>query len=184
MANTFVHLGTITVGAEGSTSISFTNIPQNFTDLVLKISPRGMSYWGNEMRIRYNNTSGGTSYNTRWLIDNYGTAGSSYFDNTSSHFFSYAVPGTSYIMSERTYGNFEIYIPNYSGSKNKSSIIDFVGENGEPSYNVYTYSGYAAATWVNTAAITSIQLDASTAYGVQFRHSNYTTASLYGINKS
>jgi len=184
MANTFVHLGTATVGQEGATVLQFTSIPQNFTDLVVKISVRGMSYWTNETRIRFNNTSGGTSYNTRYLINGAGTASSSYFDNTSSHFFSYVTPGQSYIMSERTFGNHELYIPNYSGSKNKTFFIDAAGENGDTSYNVYAYSGFAAATWNSSAAITSIQIDASTAYSVPFRHNVFTRASLYGISKS
>ncbi len=40
MASTMVALQTVTVGAGGSASISFSSIPQTYTDLKLVISPR------------------------------------------------------------------------------------------------------------------------------------------------
>jgi hypothetical protein len=36
MANTMVKIQTITVGASGSASIEFSNIPQTFTDLKIR----------------------------------------------------------------------------------------------------------------------------------------------------
>lgn len=40
MANTYVALSTVTVGAGGAASISFNNIPQTYTDLVVTVSGR------------------------------------------------------------------------------------------------------------------------------------------------
>lgn len=183
MANTYVKLGSITVGQEGTTSMQFTNIPQNYTDLIVKVSPRGMSYWLNDMRIRFNNSNtAGTEYDSRWLVNNYGTVATSNYMNTTGINLYYPVPGQSYIMSERTFGNFEIYIPNYSGNTFKPISCDWTGENGS-SYSVYTYQGIIAGTWENTSAITSIQLDAAIAW-TGFRLNTFTTATLYGISKS
>lgn len=184
MANTYVHLGSITVGSEGTTSMQFSNIPQNYTDLIVKVSARGMSYWLNDMRIRFNNSNtAGTEYDNRWLVNNYGTLASSYYYNTMGLTLYYPVPGQAYIMSERTYGNFEIYIPNYTGSTFKPVSIDWTGENADSSYNTYMYQGISAGIWKNTAAITQINLDAALAWP-RFRTQYNTTATLYGISKS
>lgn len=184
MANTYVKLGSITVGPEGTTSMQFTNIPQNFTDLVVKISARGMSYWLNDMRIRFNNSNtAGTEYDSRWIVNNYGSVASNNYLNTMGINLYYPVPGQSYIMSESTFGNFELYISNYSGNTYKTLSGDWTGENGDSSYWNYMYQGVIAGTWKNTAAITSINLDAAIAWP-SFRTSVFSTATLYGISSS
>ena len=45
------------------------------------------------------------------------------------------------------------------------------------------YQGVIAGTWKNTAAITSINLDAAIAWP-SFRTSVFSTATLYGISSS
>ena len=47
MAKTYKAIQTITVGAGGQSSIEFVNIPQNYDDLVIKISGRSSTTTGN-----------------------------------------------------------------------------------------------------------------------------------------
>ena len=75
-----------------------------------------------------------------------------------------------------TFGNAELYIPNYAGSNYKSVSIDTVTENNATS----AYAEIEAALWANTAAISSITC--TLAFGTLFMQ--YSTATLYGISKS
>jgi hypothetical protein len=82
------------------------------------------------------------------------------------------IPGNTATSS--TFGNGELYIPNYAGSQNKSSSADVVPEENA----VGTYMSLVANLWSNSAAINQITL---TADGNLAQHS---TATLYGIKKN
>ena len=173
MANTFVKIATVTVGVLGSASIDFTSIPSTYTDLCLKISGRTI-YVGvdNNFLIQFN-SSGGTAYSQKVL---YGTgSAASSFSRTAQPYvdLGYLNGSTS---TSNTFGNAEIYIPNYAGSNKKSLSGDSVTENNATAADM----ALGAGLWDNTAAITSIK--------IQDYNSNnfaqYSTATLYGISKS
>jgi len=67
---------TVTVGSGGASSIDFTSIPQNFTDLQIVISARstltGTNY--EDVGIKFNSSSSG--YTERQIYANGSTAGS------------------------------------------------------------------------------------------------------------
>ena len=73
-----------------------------------------------------------------------------------------------------TFGNAEIYIPNYASSNNKSVSADFVSETNAAD----AIFGLTAGLWANTSAITSIKLTPAAAFA------QYSTATLYGIKNS
>jgi hypothetical protein len=75
-----------------------------------------------------------------------------------------------------TFGNGELYIPNYAGSTNKSYSADSVAETNATATFMYLTAGL----WSNTAAINSITMTPQG--GSNFVQ--YTTATLYGISKS
>ena len=75
-----------------------------------------------------------------------------------------------------TFGNAEIYIPNYAGSTNKSFSVDSVNENNATSASQFLY----ANLWSNTAAITSITLLS----GGSVNLLQYSTAYLYGVKNA
>jgi hypothetical protein len=75
-----------------------------------------------------------------------------------------------------TFGNGEIYIPNYAGSTQKSVSADAVAENNSATY---IYSALNAGLWTGTAAITSIKLLIPSYNFVQ-----YSTAYLYGVSNA
>lgn len=165
MAQNYVLLERIELNASAA-SVTFSNIPQSgYTDLKVVMSARndGAQYYG---EVYFNGNT--TGYSRRLLYGDGSAAGSL---SASNAFTLVTNPTTSYTAN--TFGNFELYIPNYTGSANKSFSIDAVIENNATT----SYQTMYAGLWSNTAAITSITLDPdSTSNFVQ-----YSTFSLYGL---
>jgi hypothetical protein len=168
MAFTYSKLAESTVGAGGTSAITFNNIPQNYTDLVVKISGRtNFAQINDTYKITFNGTTSG--YSGRFIQGN-GSAASSSTAGTAA-IDSPQTVGNSATAS--TFGNTEIYIPNYAGSTNKSISIDTVGENNATS----ALSNLYAALWANVSAISSISIGPQNGT-LLLEHS---TATLYGI---
>jgi hypothetical protein len=166
MATTFTKIASVAVGAGGASTMAFTSIPSTYTDLIVKVSAR-TSATSPEMTITFNGTS---ASNTDRLLYNYaGTAGS----NTSSPMRASVDMST---QTANTFGNADIYVPNYAGATNKSASIEAVAESNSTT-DAYQY--LTAGLWSNTAAITTLTLTAVSGTFVQ-----YSTATLYGISKS
>ena len=165
---TYQLISSVTVGSGGASSIDFTSIPQTYTDLKLVMSARdGDANWSDWVYIKFNNNTSSYSYR---LLQGTGTGVASY--NGTSQYGGDIVAANA---TASTFGNYEIYIPNYAGSTNKSWSVDAVTE-----YNASTaIADLVAGLWSNTAAINQITLTARNANFVQ-----YSTAYLYGIKNS
>jgi hypothetical protein len=161
-------VSTVTVGAGGAASISFTGIPGSATDLVLLVSLRSTDESASS-QISFNSDTNNANY-SRILLNGNGSAVSSAGGNNRGFFYSDLSSFTS-----NTFSNGQLYVPNYSGSTNKSASIDTASENNA----TLAYAGIQAVTWANTSAITSITL--TTSLGGNF--AQYSTASLYTITK-
>ena len=171
MATTFVKIATVTVGAGGSAAMEFTSIPSTYTDLVLKISARS-AYAAQYNFCALTLNSSATGYSARY-ISGIGTTVSSSTGYTDK----FRIDTDAASNTASTFGNAEVYIPNYAGSTNKSLSLDWVYESNSTSNNELQLQ---AGLWSNTAAITSIKyenLNSSTFV-------QYSTATLYGISKS
>jgi len=80
MADTFVKIATVTVGAGGATSIDFTSIPSTYTDLQLFASLRdNTSATGKDYKIEFNGVT--TAYTYRRI---YGDSAAAYSDTAST----------------------------------------------------------------------------------------------------
>lgn len=149
-------------------SIEFTNIPQTFTDLYLCLSLRQTSNNGNPytpITFAFNSSSANKS--SRYLLGE-GTGVLSY---NYSEFYIWT---PSSLATSNTFGNSEMYIPNYANGSAKSVSLTSVSENNSSA----NLNGIGALLWNNTAAITSITFTPSAG--------NFETgsiASLYGITK-
>lgn len=167
MAYTYSKLGTYTVGSSGITSVSFLNIPQNYSDLLIKISARitrpGTST--DIMNVSFNGTS--TNESCRRFESN----GSNVSSATNSLLLAYNANGTG--ATANTFGNGELYIPNYTSSNYKSFSNEGVAENNATT----AYMGMAANLWSDTAPINSITFAPDS--GTDFVQ--YSTFHLYGI---
>jgi hypothetical protein len=166
MANTYVLIASTTVGAGSAATIDFTSIPQTYTDLVLKLSPRAGD--ASEARSIFVSLNGSTaSFTTKYLIGFYAATPES---GTGARSLGYSTTNTA-----STFSNIEAYFPNYTSSAFKSISSDGATEtNGQEGYKNIT-----ANLWSNTAAITSISLAFSAGNFVQ-----HSTANLYGIKNS
>lgn len=169
MANTFVKIASVTVGAGGASSIDFTSIPSTYTDLVLKMSTRtSASTITGRAYVSFN---GVNTNQTRILLLGNGSSSSSASSTGIA-----TDRGTGNSATASTFANMEMYIPNYTSSNFKSVSIDAVGENNATE----AYTGLIAGLWSATAAITQITLDPSDGGNWM----QYTTATLYGIKKN
>lgn len=166
-----VAIQTVTVGAGGAANITFSSIPQTYTDLVVKTSIRSDA-GGGDCRIEFNG-SGGTAYTGRIL---YGSgSGAASASHSGQAFLTWGGLLNRNTTTGNTFASNEIYIPNYTSSNNKSVSVDGVEENNATE----AYSGISAGLWSNSAAITSIKLTPSAGNFVQ-----YSTATLYGVTSA
>ena len=172
MANTFELIASYT--ATGSVAyIDFNSIPGTYTDLYLRVSARNdAATTVGGLWIQFNGSSSNLS--SRVLYGTGSAAGS--FSDTTIFAYSDAASATS-----STFSNVDYYIPNYSGSTNKSVSVDSTMENNATASSM----ALTAGLWSQTAAITSIRLQT-------FNNSNsalanfvqYSTAYLYGVKNA
>lgn len=173
MADTFVKIASVTVGSGGASSIDFTSIPSTYTDLVVKLSTRSdrASQYISDLTVRFNGSSSGYSY--RGL---YGTGSSASSYSGSSAAQGYAGVTDAAAATSNTFGNAEIYIPNYAGSNQKSFSADAVQEDNQSAARI----DLNADLWTGTAAINQVTIYPHA--GTNFVQ--YSTAVLYGIKNS
>ena len=170
MAYTYSKLAESTVGAGGTSAITFNNIPQNYTDLVIKLSIRNTAASAQSLGVKFNGSSSG--YSDRWILGT-GSAVSSSSDTASPMAIAYdALIGTN---TASTFSSVEIYIPNYASANFKSLSSDSVSENNATAANASLF----AALWSNVTAISSMQFLSYS--GTSQNFAQYSTATLYGI---
>jgi hypothetical protein len=159
MSTTYKKLQTVTVGSGGVSSITFSNIPQTYTDLVVKISAKS-NYNANgvgQLLYQFNSSTSGYSAKALYTYASSGPSSGSYTTATKSvaygRFGDGEIPLSGASMTANTFANIELYIPNYTSNSYKSSSLDAVSEINSSSYSELELS---AALWSNTSAITSI----------------------------
>ena len=168
MANTYEIISKVTVGSGGTTVIDFTSIPSTYTDLLLKLSIRNSQSSGswNDAVITFN----GTTYTLSQIrITGVPPA------TGSSTETSIRVRVNNAGTTANTFGNAELYFPNYTSANFKSISIDEVTENNATS----AWASLVAGLVQTTAAISRITITASTDNWVE-----NSTAYLYGIKNS
>jgi len=175
MATTYTLISSVTVGSGGAANIQFTSIPATYTDLLIKLSARQSTDVNSyQFSIRFNGNS--SSIYTRRLLFGYGTGVDTQTQASTSSIFIGFDQASSFTAN--TFGNYEIYIPNYTSSNQKTLSADSVTENN--TNEVYGIS-IVAGLWADTAAITSILLqDLSGGSNLV----QYSTAYLYGISNA
>jgi hypothetical protein len=165
MALQLFKIASVTVGSAGSSTIDFTSIPQGYTDLCLKLSLRetNASIDGSCF-IQFNGS--GTVPTVKYLQGN----GAGPTSGTTTSYVAYIDAAND---TANTFGNADVYIPNYTSSNYKSYSTDSVAENNAAT----SYMMFVAGLWSVSSAINQITLTpSSTKSFVQ-----YSTATLYGI---
>lgn len=169
MANTMTLIASSTVGAGGTSNITFSSIPQTYTDLIIKYSLRNtLASLSDNINMTFNSTTSGYS-------DVVVVGSASYSRSSRSEIAYFYQNGANSTASN--FSNGEIYIPNYRNTSiYKSAIIDSVTENNATTAGAALDVGYSSA---NTTAISSITFNSNNGTFVQ-----YGTIYLYGINNS
>lgn len=170
MAITYQFIASSTVSSGTSpTNVTFSSVPSNFTDLILRFSARSAGatatiriYWGTAAAT-YSNTilrgDGGTATSTRASSLNYVE-----FTNGA------AATGSTAL----TFSSGELYIPNYTTSNNKVLSVFNTQENNAATSNIVSVAGLRRSS----TAISDLLIDCTGGYvdGSSFY--------LYGIKNS
>ena len=170
MANTYTLIASNTLTTSAA-SVTFSAIPNTYTDLVLRMSTRGAVSAQGTGPI-YFRLSGdiSTNYSVTDLKGNGSSASSS---RQSSFNFGDAGESVWVSWTADTFANTEIYIPNYTVSQNKPISVFAAVENNATSAVIETQ----AVLWRNNTSISSIELS-------QFTFAAGSSFFLYGIKSS
>ena len=147
-----------------ASTVSFDNVPDFYTDLIVLLSPRLTSSTELGINLFFNGVTTGISY--RKLFGRGSSVGSGTADGPI------ILNGPTWTAN--TFGNVSIYIPNYRSLSQKNFSIDGVIETND----TLAYQTISAGLWTGTSSITSFQLstiDSTFTAGSSF--------SLYGINR-
>lgn len=164
-------LASETVGASGATSIEFTNIPQTYKHLQIRVVARelGSSSAGFTERVRFNDNSS-TIYSWHYL---YGSGVGAVAGNSTSINATYLVKGTGGGAIANAFGCSIIDIFDYSSTSKTKTCRMFGSNDSNGAGTVDIHSGL----WASTSAINKIVLDKLNGNN----WAQYTTAALYGI---
>ena len=168
---TMTKLASTTVGVGGTASVTFSNIPQGYTDLKFVISARESgAVLKDSLYVAFNNDYS-TSYTTRWLEGDGASAVSASATAASGGFVSIA--GSSATAS--VFNSAELYILNYSSNTIKSYSAESGMENNATTATLRTIAGI----YNTSAPITSVTFSPGTGLLVQ-----YSSLTLYGIKNA
>lgn len=127
-------------------TVTFSSIPQGYTDLKLVVSARtdGTSTYG----IGYIRPNGATTNLSDKVLEGTGSGVGSYSETT------WRFEPNGNTATTNTFGSMEVYIPNYTSSNYKSANADMVTENNATAATAML----KAYLWQSTAAITSLEI--------------------------
>jgi hypothetical protein len=160
MALQLIEIADATVASPQS-AVTFSNIPQGYTDLKVVVSARSSDTTGAPwLYFSLNGTGSGFTYR------NVNGDGSSVNSGTTV----FAV-NQSASRTANTFGSADFYLPNYTSSSHKSVSADSTQENN----GTTSVMLLGATLWANTAAVTSITFNTD---GNFVANSTFT---LYGV---
>jgi hypothetical protein len=171
MPNTLIPIQTYTLTST-ATSVTFSGIPQNYTDLKLVISARvSNSATQGILDIQFNGSS--ANFDLRYL----GQSNTSVVSYTRASGFGTNMAGyyPAANSTASTFGNVELYFPNYSSTTaSKSVFIDAVMENNSSTIQ----NGLVSGLWSQNSAITSLTFSETTGGNLV----SGSTFTLYGVS--
>ena len=166
MPDTMTLISAQNVGAGGAASVTFSSIPQTYTDLLIFGSAKNTSGADADwLAIAFNGST--SNFTSKYLEGNGSGVGSSSLARLSG-----ASNGAANIAS-----NYQTYIFNYTTSAYKAYSFEY----GTESNATLGYTVTGNGLWSNTAAITSITLTCGNGSNNFAQYSNFY---LYGIKNS
>lgn len=179
---TMTKLQTVTVGVGGTTTVTFSNIPQGYTDLKVLMSARTAgSNGGRDYAVFRINGDTTTAFNRKWMYgfdNNVSGSGS----NTTETFGSTITLPDSAVTN--LFSNNQITFYNYSSNNYKTIVSE---TNATKTASATFILGFSSTTWQNSAPITSLSFtavlngDSASLTGTFVENSTFT---LYGIKNA
>lgn len=171
----FESIATVTVGSGGSSSVSFTNIPNTYTHLQIRFIARSTVAGTNSDNIAFRiNGDSGNNYTTHRLTGN-GTANAGAFTSQSYGFLPSTTPSAGSLSN--TFAGGIIDILDYANT-NKTKVIRALTGFDENNFSGNAGAAriqFSSALWNSTSAMTSIEFINSASY------TQYSHFALYGI---
>lgn len=149
-----------------TSTVTFNNIPQVYTDLKVVVSARQGGTQNSANAVLYLN--GDTALGSFTLL--FGNGSSTGSNRVSGYIDGFVT--TAGTATASTFGNAELYIPNYTASNFKSIVSDSIYENNASVAD----QQFRAILWRSTNAITTLGISATVGNFQQ-----HSTFSLYGI---
>jgi hypothetical protein len=173
MPGSYESIATVTVGAGGASSVTFTGIPSTYTHLQLRMfcqfNDTTAGLGGASLQF---NSDTGTNYTRHELIGE-GTAASSIGFGTGTY--NGATVGRFYFTpSSSIFSPAIVDILDYTNTNKNTTVRSLGGTDVNGSGGELRFS---SSVWTNTAAVTSITIPAST---TNFKQ--YSSIALYGVN--
>ena len=171
--NSYFSIATTTVGAGGTSSISFTSIPSTYTHLQIRAfghTNRSTGGVADGTKFNFNSDTGGNY--TGHSLEGNGASASAFAEGASGvKTMIYGLAGNN--SSASTFGTFIVDILDYNNTNKYKTIRGLAGTDNNGSGSVYFSSGL----WMSTSAITRIDLAPNA--GTLFNQ--YSSFALYGI---
>lgn len=164
-------LGTVTVGAGGLSSVTFTGIPSTYTHLEIRFLARtARANQEDNIQLRFNSDSG-NNYAAHVLYGDGATA-SGFSEGTSISFNTRSVVAAASSTSG-VFGVGIIDILDYANTSKNKTVRSFNGYDNNGTGQVRLSSGL----WISTAPVASITILSANAANL----SEYSSFALYGV---
>lgn len=173
MADTYFLIASTTLVSTTS-SITFSSIPNTYTDLLLRFSTRANqndSADAFDTIIKFNNSASNLTFKSLR-----GDGSGVNYNSLTDRMLRTTDP-SNYTAS--TFSTVDVYIADYLSSNTKQFMVDGIVENNATSAAAILISG----SWANSAAITQIAINPNTS-GAAASFVAGSSAYLYGINKA
>lgn len=174
MAATYVLISSQVLGSS-TNSVTFSSIPQTYTDLKIISSTRGDSTAAN-INLIFNGDSGTTNWTYTYIRGDGSTTVST--SSSSGSNATYLLNTDRSAATANTFSNDEIYIPNYTLTTKKQTFSFGVAEDNTASN--YPLITETASLYQGTAAITSLNISLNGGNNFVANSSFY----LYGIKNA
>jgi hypothetical protein len=166
----FESIATTTVGSGGQTPITFSNIPQTFKHLQLRIMSRdARASTANNVFARFNGDTA-TNYSNHNLIGDGSTAFSEGYSNEDAMLFGLSASNSA---AANIFGVSIVDILDYANTNKYKTTRTLTGADQNGSGSIRMWSG----NWRSSSAVTSITLYGGTTPNIN----QYSSFALYGI---
>ena len=166
LPGSYESIATVTVGAGGQSSISFTSIPSTYTHLQIRANAQVSTSAAN-MSMRFNSDSTAGNYNCHWISTN-GSAVSS--GSGSGSGVTNAIFSGIYVADANIFTGQVIDILDYANTNKYKTVrlLTSADRNG-----LANWLDFSSGLWLSTSAISTITITNN--------FTQYTSFALYGI---